>query len=63
MVATVSGYHGSDRFNLIRAISFAGANYVGRMTKSVTHLVRIRLVYLFNILQGQGEKWKKKSEA
>ncbi|CAH9090966.1 unnamed protein product [Cuscuta europaea] len=39
VVATVSGYQGSQRFNLIKLIAKAGGNYVGTMNDSVTHLV------------------------
>ncbi|KAL1829176.1 hypothetical protein ACET3Z_007588 [Daucus carota] len=39
VIATVSGYHGSQRFNLIKLISHAGGFNVGYLNNSVTHLI------------------------
>ncbi|XP_021739533.1 uncharacterized protein LOC110705921 [Chenopodium quinoa] len=39
IVVTLSGYYGTERMMLIKLISLAGANYVGRMSPSTTHLI------------------------
>ncbi|KAL9231517.1 hypothetical protein vseg_006739 [Gypsophila vaccaria] len=39
VVATVTGYHGTQRSQVVRLITLAGANYVGKMSKSTTHLI------------------------
>ncbi|PPD81616.1 hypothetical protein GOBAR_DD21453 [Gossypium barbadense] len=39
VVETITGYHGLQRFNLIKLIFVAGASYIGCLTQSTTHLM------------------------
>ncbi|XP_057422251.1 uncharacterized protein LOC130716080 isoform X2 [Lotus japonicus] len=39
VLVTVTGYHGLERFNLIKLIAYAGASYSGRMAEFINHLV------------------------
>ncbi len=44
VVASVTGYRGSELENLIELMTFAGASYIGRLSPSnaFTHLVGFR---------------------
>ena len=44
VVASVTGYRGSELENLIKLMTFAGASYIGRLSPSnaFTHLVGFR---------------------